>query len=166
MRTRKTDEGQQSFVSIFFEWVGFSPPNWSHRMTERLSEFTPLREQIKALPFIIHINASLQKVAEKEIALTKTGNINLASIKKLSEVIPPPDFEIEYTIRSEDDWPYLMFIDAICKLAKLTQNRAGKKVLPKMGKGFLTSLPERQLLFELCFNFSVKLGFTQKPIFG
>ncbi|NBV83217.1 hypothetical protein EBR57_03745 [bacterium] len=50
MRTRKTDEGQQSFVSIFFEWVGFSYPKITQINIE-LSQYqdTTVKEKQRAV---------------------------------------------------------------------------------------------------------------------
>jgi len=127
--------------------MGWVPlPKRRTPLNTSLDQLVLARESFKSLPLMQHIIGYLELVAEKKVSLTQTGNINRASMDTISNIIPYPEHHAMFPIRNQSEWLYLSFINALCYVSKLTQNRKGKKVITKNGKNFLASTPEAQFI--------------------
>ncbi len=131
-----------------------------------LSAFLPAvtDENIKKIDFYHDFIIYLNRLKQKPIKRTTTGNISLSDIKDILHSLKTTPETIEehrqfnWALRTEDQLQTLTQIKIIASVLRLTQNRKGHIHLTKNGTSFLSTLSPLQQYEQLALTYWQKVN--------
>jgi hypothetical protein len=152
---------QQQNEAAHPDFDGLSPAKMHRLNHQPLREGSVVRwqenipqEKLEAIPLLNLVLVVLERLAEKEMKLTATGNLPR---KFVHELYAYRYFPSEYVdsglvkIQGENDWLFAALVKHLLLQLKWTKKRLGKLSLTAKGKKVLKG-PRQQLLEELFFH--------------